>query len=55
MIELIREVGFVPAQRTTLYEILKVYEKAEAQIARLQVEENAPVNLGDENLDCNSL
>ncbi|MEK6570434.1 MAG: hypothetical protein AABZ61_03630, partial [Bacteroidota bacterium] len=30
VIELIREAGFVPAQRTTLYEILKVYEKAEA-------------------------
>ncbi len=30
VINLIREAGFIPAQRTTLYEILKVYEKAEA-------------------------
>ena len=30
VVELIREAGFVPAQRTTLYEILRVYEKAEA-------------------------
>ena len=29
-INLIREAGFVPVQRTTLYEIVKVYEKAEA-------------------------
>jgi dehypoxanthine futalosine cyclase len=30
VIQLIQDSGFVPAQRTTLYEILKVYEKAEA-------------------------
>ena len=30
VIQLIREAGFVPAQRTTLYEIVRVYEKAEA-------------------------
>jgi cyclic dehypoxanthinyl futalosine synthase len=30
VIELIREAGFVPAQRTTLYEVLRVYEKVEA-------------------------
>jgi cyclic dehypoxanthinyl futalosine synthase len=30
VIQIIREAGFTPAQRTTLYEILKVYEKAEA-------------------------
>ncbi len=30
VISLIRESGFVPAQRTTLYEILKVYASAEA-------------------------
>lgn len=30
VINLIRESGFIPAQRSTLYEILKVYEKAEA-------------------------
>ena len=30
VISLIREAGFVPAQRTTLYQILKVYESAEA-------------------------
>ena len=30
VINLIREAGFIPAQRTTLYDVLKVYEKAEA-------------------------
>jgi cyclic dehypoxanthinyl futalosine synthase len=30
VIQLIREAGFVPAQRTTLYEVLKVHETAEA-------------------------
>jgi cyclic dehypoxanthinyl futalosine synthase len=30
VIQLIQEAGFTPAQRTTLYEILKVYEKVEA-------------------------
>jgi cyclic dehypoxanthinyl futalosine synthase len=30
VINLIHEAGFIPAQRTTLYEILKVHEKAEA-------------------------
>ncbi len=30
VIQLIREAGFVPTQRTTLYEILKVYEKTKA-------------------------
>jgi cyclic dehypoxanthinyl futalosine synthase len=30
VIQLIRESGFTPAQRTTLYEILKVYENSEA-------------------------
>lgn len=30
VINLIRESGFVPAQRTTLYDVVKVYEKAEA-------------------------
>lgn len=30
VVNLIREAGFIPAQRTTLYEILKVYENAEA-------------------------
>jgi cyclic dehypoxanthinyl futalosine synthase len=30
IIQLIRDAGFTPAQRTTLYEILKVYEKMEA-------------------------
>lgn len=30
VIQLIREAGFVPAQRTTLYEILRVHQKAEA-------------------------
>jgi 2-iminoacetate synthase ThiH len=30
VIQLIREAGFVPDQSTTLYEVLTVYEKAEA-------------------------
>jgi cyclic dehypoxanthinyl futalosine synthase len=30
VIELIREAGFTPAQRTTLYEIVRVYEEVEA-------------------------
>jgi cyclic dehypoxanthinyl futalosine synthase len=30
VISLIREAGFIPAQRTTLYEIVKVYENSEA-------------------------
>jgi len=30
VINLIRESGFVPAQRTTLYQILKVHESAAA-------------------------
>ena len=30
VIQLIQDAGFIPAQRTTLYEILKVYDKAEA-------------------------
>lgn len=30
VIQLIRDAGFTPAQRTTLYETLKVYEKAQA-------------------------
>lgn len=30
VIQMIRDAGFIPAQRTTLYKILKVYEKKEA-------------------------
>ncbi|MGA9364929.1 MAG: cyclic dehypoxanthinyl futalosine synthase [Bacteroidota bacterium] len=35
VIQLIREAGFVPTQRTTLYEILKVYNRAEAASIRV--------------------